>query len=190
MEEPMDNEQPVQDVNSKLERYTATRPRKNFGSMVLTFLLMAVTWVVLSGKFDHFHLSLGVICCALVAWFSSDLLFPDVKWGKLLVTGIRFSLYIIWLLIEIFKANIWVLYLCFHPRMKDKIDPHVIKFHSKLKSNLALVTFANSITLTPGTITVDVDMDNNFIVHAIDRKSAAGLPGAMQDKIAKVFGEE
>jgi multicomponent Na+:H+ antiporter subunit E len=84
----------------------------------------------------------------------------------------------------------WVLYLCFHPRMKEKIDPQVIKFQSGLKSDLALVTFANSITLTPGTITVYTDRDGHFTVHAIDWKSASGLPGGMQDKIAKVFGED
>lgn len=44
--------------------------------MILTFVIMAVSWVVLSGKFDPFHLSMGAVSCAIVAWFSSDLLFP------------------------------------------------------------------------------------------------------------------
>ena len=74
--------------------------------------------------------------------------------------------------------------------MMDLIDPRIIKFKSKLQSDLARVTFANSITLTPGTITVYVTMDGDFSVHAIDKKSREGLPGEMEARIAKAFGEE
>jgi multicomponent Na+:H+ antiporter subunit E len=51
------------------------------------------------------------------------------------------------------------------------------------------VTFANSITLTPGTITIDVSIDGDFKVHAIDKASADPLPGEMEANIAKAFGE-
>jgi multicomponent Na+:H+ antiporter subunit E len=93
-------------------------------------------------------------------------------------------------MVEIVKANIHVTYLVFHPRMMDLIDPRIIKFRSKkLKSDMALVTFANSITLTPGTITVDVSLDGDFKVHAIDKASGDPLPGEMEARIAKTFGE-
>jgi multicomponent Na+:H+ antiporter subunit E len=72
----------------------------------------------------------------------------------------------------------------------DMIDPRIVKFRSKLKSDLALVTFANSITLTPGTITVSVSLDGDFKVHAIDKASGDPLPGQMEQRIAKAFGEE
>lgn len=165
------------------------KPKRKFGSVVVTFILMAVTWVVLSGQFDAFHLTLGVISCAIVAWFSSDLLFPPEEKSGPGPTWVRFIFYIPWLLWEIVTANFWLLYLVFHPRMHEKIDPHVIKFDSKLKSDMARLTFANSITLTPGTITVSVSPDGQYTVHAIDKKSASGLPGAMEQKIAKTFGE-
>jgi multicomponent Na+:H+ antiporter subunit E len=74
--------------------------------------------------------------------------------------------------------------------MIELIDPKVFKFKSKLKSDISLVTFANSITLTPGTITVYVSMDGQFSVHAIDKKSSEGLPGEMEERIARTFGEE
>ncbi len=93
-------------------------------------------------------------------------------------------------MVEIIKANLHVLYLAFHPRMMELIDPRIIKFQSKLKSNLALVTFANSITLTPGTITVDISVDGDFKVHAIDKASGDPLPGEMERRIAKAFGED
>ncbi len=162
--------------------------RKNFGPYVVTFFIMFGVWVVLSGKFDPFHLSLGVISCAIVAYLSADLLRPSMR--GLLILLIRWVPYLLWLMKEIFKANLHVTYLVFHPRMMDLIDPEIIKFRSKLEGDLALVTFANSITLTPGTITVNVSPDGDFKVHAIDKASGEPLPGEMEARIAKVFGEE
>ena len=106
------------------------------------------------------------------------------------LSWIRFIRYIPWLLYQIFLANLHVMVLTFHPKMMDLIDPKIIKFRSKLRSDLSLVTFANSITLTPGTITVYVSIDGGFSVHAIDKKSSEGLPGEMEARIAKAFGEE
>lgn len=159
-----------------------------FYPFFLTFVIMAGTWVLLSGKFDPFHLSLGVICCAIVAYLSHDLLFPAKPKGLLSQWG-RFARYIPWLVVEIAKASLHVTYLVFHPRMMDLIDPRIIKFRSKLDSDLALVTFANSITLTPGTITVYVSVDGDFKVHAIDAASGDPLPGEMERRISKTFGE-
>jgi len=166
------------------------RPKRRVGPMAVTFVIMALTWVVLSGQFDPFHMSLGVISCAIVAWFSTDLLFPPESQGTISGTWFRFIIYVPWLIWEIIKANIWLMYLAFHPRMMELIDPRVIKLDSTLKGTMARLTFANSITLTPGTITVDVDVNGRYTVHAIDKKSADGLPGDMESKIAKTFGEE
>lgn len=167
-------------------------PRKRrlfFYPFVLTFIIMFGLWVVLSGHFDSFHLSLGVISCTMVSYLSSDLLFPSPKTKGLFGQWARFIWYIPWLMLEIIKANLHVTYLVFHPRMMELIDPRIIKFRSKLKGDLALVTFANSITLTPGTITVYISLEGNFKVHAIDKASGEPLPGEMEAKIAKVFGE-
>ena len=153
---------------------------------------MFALWVILSGKFDVFHLSLGVISSAIVAFFSADLLFGNlgIKVVNLPVSWIRFIRYVPWLLYQIFTANLYVLYLTFHPKMMELIDPRIIKFRSRLKGDLSRVTFANSITLTPGTITVYVTLDGVFSVHAIDKKSRQGLPGEMEKRIAMAFGEE
>jgi len=160
-----------------------------FYPFVLTFIIMFGIWVLLSGKFDPFHLSLGLISCGIVSFLSSDLLFASPKITGLLRQWGRFIRYIPWLMLEIIKANLHVTYLVFHPRMMELIDPRIVKFRSKLKSDLALVTFANSITLTPGTITVNVSIDGDFKVHAIDKASGDPLPGAMEANIAKAFGE-
>lgn len=174
------------------EQKTETKESRNsrFGlPFLLTFIVMLVTWILLSGKFDLFHLSLGVISCLLVAYFSSDLLFQSVDFKTLRTQWPLFALYIPWLLLEVLKANIHVMKLVFHPRMMDLIDPRIIKFRSKLKGDIALVTLANSITLTPGTITVYVTEYGDFEVHVIDKPSAESLPGDMENRIAKIFKE-
>lgn len=167
-----------------------SRPKKNIFSFLLTFFIMAAIWILLSGKFDTFHLSLGMISCAIVAYISGDLLFESPKIMSLPGAWLRFIRYVPWLLYQVFWANLHVLYLTFHPRMHELINPKIIIFRSKLYSDLSLVTFANSITLTPGTITVFVSGDGEFHVHAIDDVSAEGLPGEMEARIAKVFREE
>lgn len=150
-----------------------------------TFLIMFGFWIMLSGKFDLFHLTLGVLSSALVSFLSADLLM--FKEGKnRLVTGVRFLMYLPWLLYQIVLSTMHVTFLALHPRMKDQIDPTIVTFKTKLKTNIAKVALANSITLTPGTITVRIE-DQVFYVHAISRKAAAGLPGEMEDRLARVF---
>jgi len=162
---------------------------KSFLSFLITFVFMFVTWIVLSGKFDPLLLWLGGISSFFVAYYFYDLLFPAMEQGYFKVF-FRFIRYIPWLILEIIKANFHLLYLAFHPRMKDLIDPHIFTFKTNLKSDIAITTLANSITLTPGTITVTADSDGVFRVHAIDRESAKGLPGTMLKKVAEVFGEK
>jgi len=170
---------------------TNPRRRRPFAPFVITFLIMFALWIVLSGQFDFFHLSLGVISCALVSFFSSDLLFPNpnLSMGNLAGMSLRFFPYIPWLMYQIFLANLHLLYLAFHPRMMDLIDPQIIKFKTLLRNDLARVAFANSITLTPGTISIYVSDDGYFRVHAIDTQSGEGLPGEMEQRIGRVFGE-
>ena len=152
---------------------------------IYTFLIMFGFWIMLSGKFDLFHLTLGVLSSALVSFLSADLLM--FKEGKnRLVTGVRFLMYLPWLLYQIVLSTMHVTFLALHPRMKDQIDPTIVTFKTKLKTNIAKVALANSITLTPGTITIRI-VDQVFYVHAISRKAAAGLPGEMEDRLARVF---
>jgi len=146
-------------------------------------------WLIFSGKFDLFHLSLGVVSCLLITVFSRDLLFPLGLKTDFLSCWLRFAWYIPWLLYQILLANLHVLRLSFHPRMMEKIDPHIIEINSHLESDISRTTFANSITLTPGTITVNVSAVGRFTVHCIDAPSGEPLPGEMERRIAGVFKE-
>ncbi len=156
---------------------------------ILTFIILFSGWLLLSGKFDLFHIALGIIACLIVTFVSSDLLFGSSDYRKIPIQWPRFIMYIPWLLYQVFLANIHVMYLVFHPRMMDLIDPRIIKFKSRLKSDLSLTTFANSITLTPGTITVYATDYGEFEVHVIDQMSGDALPGEMETRIAKIFDE-
>ena len=145
--------------------------------------------MVFSGKFDPFHLTLGVISCSLVAWMAADFLITAPSLGAVAKQWNGFCEYIPWLIWQIILANVHVLGLVLSPDINKRINPHIIKFRSTIKSHMGLVTFANSITLTPGTITVAATTYGDMAIHAIDNESAAPLPGDMEKRVAKIFGE-
>lgn len=156
---------------------------------VLSFLILFALWIVFSGRFDGFHLAMGFISSALVAAISGDLMFTTRKPRGVFGVWLRLAGYIPWLIVQIFRANLHVMYLVFHPKMMDLIHPQIIEFDSRLSGEYARMLFANSITLTPGTITVDVTALGRFSVHCIDEPSGQSLPGRMEEKIADVFRE-
>lgn len=162
---------------------------KKLISFTLTFLICFATWIILSGKFDLFHLGLGLIACTIVALLSDSILISWRGLENLPRQWLGFIVYIPWLLYQIFLANLHVLYLSFHPRMLDLIDPKIIRFKSRLKRPMSLFIFANSITLTPGTITVFVSITGEYAVHAIDEASGVALPGEMEERVARLMGE-
>ena len=166
--------------------------RRGQGKMVsfsLTFILSFATWLVLSGRFDRFHLLLGILSSALVGFFSGGLLLPQPILSTLPRQWFRFCVYLPWLLVAVFKANMHILCLVFDPRMPQRIEPSIVRFNSRLTSDMARFILANAITLTPGTITIYASVFGEYTVHAIDRKSAAGLPGSKEERVARIFGE-
>ncbi|HVP77400.1 MAG TPA: Na+/H+ antiporter subunit E [Thermodesulfobacteriota bacterium] len=160
-------------------------------SFLATFVILFGLWIQLSGLFDIFHLSLGVISCIIVARTSCDLLFSKkrVERKHLRQLG-RFIRYLPWLIYQIVLANIYVVKLALHPNMSALIDPHIIRFKTTLRGDLPLTTFANSITLTPGTITVLIK-EGYFYVHSISKKVADDLlTGEMEQKVSEIYKED
>ena len=152
----------------------------------IVFLILFGFWLIFSGHFDRFHISLGVICAGLVAFFSYDLLLPDLKSRNKLLKAWRFLHYIPWLVYQVLLANLHVVHLVFYP---SKIRPQIVRFKTTLTSDLAKVTLGNSITLMPGTITMDVS-DDEFYIHALSDKVAKDLlTGEMERRVAHVFLE-
>ena len=117
---------------------------------------------------------------------SGDMLLKARRLDGLPGNWLRFILYIPWLLIEIFRANMHVMRLVFHPRMMDLIDPRMIQFESRLNNEMARFIYANSITLTPGTLTTDVRQDH-FMVHSLTSDGIDELrKGGMESQIQRL----
>ena len=150
------------------------------------FLILFAFWLVFSGHFDAVHLALGLACAALVAVFSSELLLPETLSSRTAVTTWRVMRYLPWLLYQIVLANLHIVYLVCRP---DQLRPQIVRFKTGLTSDLAKVVFGNSITLTPGTITMDI-VDDEFTVHAISDHAARDLRrGEMERRVGHALME-
>ena len=161
-------------------------PSNNLRRLAVFAILFAF-WLLLSGHYDLFHLSLGLICSLLVAFVSHDLLIENISGPKRIRKTRRFISYVPWLIYQIVLANLHVAYLILNPKV---IDPRIVRFKTRLKSEFSMVTLGNSITLTPGTITMDI-IDGEFVVHALSKKVADDLlNGEMERRVAHVFFED
>ncbi|MFZ7104889.1 MAG: Na+/H+ antiporter subunit E [Peptococcaceae bacterium] len=172
----------------------STSKTKHF--VVLTLVLF-IFWVLLSGKLQPKYLIIGFASAAIASWITLPLLRLPAANGKGFFYAFDFPYakyftYWFWLLKEIIKANIDIALVVLNPKLP--INPRMIRFKMPMANPIAHVTLANSITLTPGTITVDVE-DGVYTIHALtDGAGDALLPekdgGEMQVKVAKVFNEE
>ena len=160
------------------------------GSFILTTIIMFVFWISLSGYFDAFHLISGLVSSLIIAFFSHDLLIGrGVRMGLAFRRFFRFLVYLPWLLKEILKSNLDVAWRTLHPSMP--IDPRVFQVSTSIKTELGIVTFANSITLTPGTVTLAASRDGEFMVHAIAKGPADSLKeGEMARRVEAIEGVE
>lgn len=162
---------------------------------VQTLALFAV-WFAFSGHTQVEFLVAGAIVAvlgtALTHWlFAGDqeLRFSHVPYpfGWFVHGFFRSLLYVPWLLWEIAVSNLHVAYLVLHPRLP--VAPTLVEFDTSLQSETAQVMLAQSITLTPGTVTVDIS-GGRFIVHCLSAKSRQGMvDGSIQRKIAGIFSE-
>ncbi len=156
---------------------------------LLIFILLFLNWLVLSGKFDIFHLGLGIVSCIVVAKISGDLLFHDRKkeFKKRLNEAWRFIKYIPWITWEVVKANLHVFRLAMTSSGYEEMSPRVVTFKTYLATDFAKFVFANSITLTPGTITMLIRGDV-FHVHTMSQFLEDDLlSGGIERKVAEVF---
>jgi multicomponent Na+:H+ antiporter subunit E len=157
----------------------------------VTFLILFSFWIILSGYFDTFHFGAGIICCAIVTFISADLLFQSTRTiASSAGTFIRFLLFIPRLMVSILVANIDVAYRILHPKMP--VDPGIITVETSFQDDVLRTTFANAMTLTPGTITVDVS-GSTFIVHALMKEQSEKdlvIDQEMEQTLARIFREE
>lgn len=132
-----------------------------FGFILI--IALAATWLTLSGYFTAMLLTFGGISIAFVVWMCSRMNILDEETAPYLM-AVPTLAYMSWLFREIAKANVAVVKTVLKPELE--VSPTLTKVPLPYKSGLARAFFANSITLTPGTVTVDV-LDDHFLVHAL-----------------------
>ena len=143
------------------------------GSQYLVGLVVAISivWLFWSGHFEPLLLGFGVFSIALTVWLSQRLQSIDSEGQPL---QLNLLAYFIWLIKEILVANIDVIKRIISPELP--ISPTWVKVKSTQKTRLGRVLFANSITLTPGTVSVQID-DETILVHGLSEEGATSLCG-------------
>lgn len=136
-------------------------------SRITVFFLALIIWLALTSFLDVQEIVAGIVVALLVSLAAGQFLFtstaqPGVP--RRLVAAVRYFLKFLW---EMIKANFHVAYIVVHPLVP--IKPGIIKVTTTLSRDTALTVLANSITLTPGTLTIDVDTRTHALyIHWID----------------------
>ncbi|MBU4301185.1 MAG: Na+/H+ antiporter subunit E [Actinomycetia bacterium] len=150
-------------------------------------LFLFFLWLIFTEKTNWEHLLLGAIVAALFARISFFMvggrLDPNLNW-KVALRFFPFAALLSW---EIMKASWDVLTRVFRPSLP--ISPRIIEFDSILDSDIAKTMLANSITLTPGTVTVEIE-GKRFYVHCLAQEHESGLlEGKLERMVAWLFAE-
>lgn len=141
-------------------------------------LSLFVFWLLMSGYFTPFLVAAGAGCALGVGWLAMRMDAADREGHPVHFTSAIVT-YWPWLIKEIVLSAWTVTKIILHPRLP--ISPTLKRFRPSQKTTVGLVTHANSITLTPGTITIEAGHDE-FLVHAITREGAASLEGSEMDR--------
>ncbi len=138
-------------------------------SRLILFFLGLLIWLGLCWPIDWQHLAVGIFVAGFVSFMTGDLFVKRPYVFKHASRYLWFLLYLPFFIWECLKANIDVAYRVIHPNRP--INPGIVKVKTSLKSDTALTFLANSITLTPGTLSVDIDEEGGFLyIHWINVK--------------------
>lgn len=145
-------------------------------------LVLFVLWLLLSETFTPAHMVVGLVSALVVAMLNKARSSPrsfTVRWVKAL-------LYFPWLFVRIFLSGLHLSYLILHPRLP--IRPRLFPHRVRLGNEQAVMLMGNSITLTPGTVTVEAG-EGELLVHAMDDKSTEDVAtGRLERKVTAIFG--
>jgi len=136
---------------------------------IIYFVLSFITWVVLTWSVDIQFIIAGLVASAIVSILFHEML---PKEHHIFISPVRvfwFLVYVPVFFYYILMANFDVVYRALHPAMP--IKPGIVKIKTKLKTESGITALANSITLTPGTLTVDLTDDGYLYIHWINVKS-------------------
>ena len=141
---------------------------------LIYFILAFIVWVLLTWPFADGKIDFQVVIAGVIAAFLIAVLFHEIlpKEYRVFISPVRvfwFLVYVPVFFYYVIKANFDVVYRALHPKMP--IKPGIVKIKTILKTESGITALANSITLTPGTLTVDLTDDGFLYVHWINVKS-------------------
>ncbi len=147
------------------------------------YVLFFLAWIIFNGNITLEILLFGAVISAVVLAFMCKFMDYSLKQEWCVYKkSVWFLAYIILLIREIIKANLAII-----PKIltvEEEMDPVIVKFRTKLKSDFTRMLLANSITLTPGTITVSLEEDE-YTIHCLDTSLAEGLEDSEFEQILK-----
>ena len=151
--------------------------------VALSGVLFAL-WLLLSGHYTPLFFILGAISTAISVFFAHRMDVFDEEGVPVIHLSRKIWTYLPWLVWEVARSNVAVARIVLSPSMR--ISPTVIRFRARQRTDLGRVIMANSVTMTPGTITVAV-AGNDLHVHALYRAAIDGIEeGVMNRKVAEL----
>jgi len=173
-------------VQRQVQRGQLRRRAVDFNIFVATFVLSFAFYQFVGGFAGRFDYVTGAVSAGIVAAVLSGITFErPIRPSRTVWTGLRLLVYLPYLFWEIAKANLAVAYIVLHPSLP--IDPGMERFSPALPPGLPATTLANSITLTPGTVTVDI-RSRDFHVHSLTRSAREDLyDGELERAVRFVF---
>ncbi len=143
------------------------------------FVLLFGIWLLWSGHYTPMLMGFGLVSCALVLLLAHRMRIIDEEGFPLRLTP-RILRYLPWLALQVVKSNLELTRRVLNPRLP--IGPEIVELTSSQKTDLGRTTYANSITLTPSTVTIEVESDGAFLIHAISPEAADDLRGGEMDR--------
>jgi multicomponent Na+:H+ antiporter subunit E len=158
-------------------KYTST-PRQLFGA----FIVLMVSWLLWSGLYKPLLIGLGFFSCLLSLWLARRTGF--FRHAMKLSALLRLPALWWWILKEVVASSIEVARIVLSPSLP--IQPELVELPSAEKADSAKVILGNSITLSPGTVTIDINEDR-LLVHCLSASSAASLrSGEVERRVARL----
>ncbi|MEX2525945.1 MAG: Na+/H+ antiporter subunit E [Gammaproteobacteria bacterium] len=147
-------------------------------------LVLVIFWLINSGHFDSLLLGLGLVSVVLVMWINQRMTKINDEYQPPVLLSLRLPSYLLWLAWEIVKSNMHVVRRIWQ-RSPD-ISPTVFTVRVSQQTDVCKVLYANSIIMTPGTVTLEVEGDE-FQVHALTRATAESLQsGEMDARVSRL----
>jgi multicomponent Na+:H+ antiporter subunit E len=161
--------------------YTQYRDFRIHMRFLILFTTLMAGWLLMSGIYNGLLIGFGIASCLLCTWLSLRIGATDRE-GLPTHLFARLPAYLVWLIGEIISSNIATakIILC------GKSDPEIFKVPANQSTAAGLANYANSITLTPGTVTVDIDEaktgSSRFLVHALHPQFGDDVRGGEMDE--------